>query len=80
VLNRSYQHAWRRRSRGAAQVLRGKALRGGRGRKNKNSAQLELDFCAEPWRPLAIVARAAAIAERPLTEEELAAEFERLFP
>lgn len=70
--NRSFQNAWRRRSHGVDQVLK---------KKRKNPAQLELDFCAEPWRPLVAVAAAAAVKrDRPMTDDELAAEFERLFP
>jgi len=72
--NRSYQNAWRRRSRGVSQVLHDVE------KKRGDPSQLELNFCAEPWRPLAAIAVAATLVDRPMTEEELEAEFKRLFP
>ena len=51
-----------------------------RRKRRHNPAQMELNFCAEPFRPLTVLALAAELVDRdrPLTEEELAAEWERL--
>jgi hypothetical protein len=75
LINRRYQNAWRRRDRGVDQVLNGLGAQ-----KRRDHRQLELNFCAEPWRPMVVVAAAASRTDRPMTEEELAAELERLFP
>jgi hypothetical protein len=77
LFNPRYHNAWRRRDRGVEDVLRAGPRRK---RRRHNPAQLELNFCAGPWRPLVVVAKAAEVTDRPLNEEELAAEFERLFP